>query len=120
MTTHLSAKKAGGHSAVGHWRLQRITAVALVPLSVWLILLLSQVLHSSYAQTLVWLSTPVNALALILWTITAFYHAALGLQVVLEDYVASAPRKIALFFSHTFFLLTGLAALAAIVFILSK
>ena len=109
------SENASSHSAVAHWRYQRLTAVALIPLTLWLLILFSKVLHTPYADTVAWLASPLNTLAIILWLGTVFYHAALGVQVVLEDYVAAAPRKTAIIASNVFFIVLGLAAFAAIV-----
>lgn len=76
-------------NATVHWVLQRMTAVLLIPLSYWLILLFKLAITAPYQTTIDWLTTPLNAIALGAWLIIVFYHAALGLQVVIEDYVAT-------------------------------
>lgn len=73
--------------ATTHWLLQRITAVLLIPLTYWLIWLFKLAISAPYQTTLAWLTSPLNAAALNAWIIIVFYHAALGLQVVIEDYV---------------------------------
>ena len=108
-------------SASGHWLYQRVTAVALVPLAFWLIIFLDKALNAPYANTLVWLSTPINAVAMVAWTLAVIYHAALGVQVVLEDYVSTiAIRKLSIRASNLVFTCLGFAALFAIIRILSK
>ena len=77
-----------------HWWMQRVSAVALIPLSFIAIAFLNACLTVSYEQIVTWLSLPFNAACLIAWTLAAFYHAALGLQVVIEDYVAHEGSKI--------------------------
>ena len=77
-----------------HWWMQRVSAVALVPLSFTAIAFLNACLTASYEQIVAWLSLPFNAACLLAWTLAAFYHAALGLQVVIEDYVAHEGGKI--------------------------
>ena len=74
-------------NGTGHWWLQRLTAVALIPLSYWLLVLLDTRINASYQQTVDWLSSPINTLAMIFWVIGVCYHSALGLQVVIEDYI---------------------------------
>ncbi|PPD34726.1 MAG: succinate dehydrogenase, hydrophobic membrane anchor protein [Methylomonas sp.] len=102
-----------------HFWYQRVTAVALIPLSVWLIVLLNKALSESYAETLAWLVSPINAFAIIGWTIAVFYHAALGVQVVIEDYVSTiSVRHLAIRATNLTFLFLGVAALAAMIFIL--
>lgn len=76
-------------NATVHWVLQRITAVLLIPLTYWLILLFKLALTAPYQSTIDWLAMPLNTIALSAWLMIVFYHAALGLQVVIEDYVAT-------------------------------
>jgi succinate dehydrogenase / fumarate reductase membrane anchor subunit len=107
------------NSATGHWRYQRLTAVALVPLTVWQILFLASALNEPYLQTLSWLANPVNSIAIMAWVVIVFYHAALGVQVVLEDYISCLSlRKRAIFAANGVFLVFGLTAVAAILFTL--
>ncbi|MEQ1620374.1 MAG: succinate dehydrogenase, hydrophobic membrane anchor protein [Methylococcales bacterium] len=87
----LGSAKSGTH----HWWLQRVTAVALVPLSYWLIVFLDLSFKATYQQLVAWLASPINTVALIIWVLMVFYHAALGLQVVIEDYIAAGGLKIA-------------------------
>ena len=98
-----------------HWWYQRMTAVALVPLSFWLIILLDKALNAPYADTLAWLSSPLNAIVILAWTLAVIYHAALGVQVVLEDYVSTiAIREKSIWATNLIFIVLGLAALLAI------
>ena len=76
-----------------HWLWQRFTALALLPLSFWILLLMRHVLHDDFFHTRVWLSEGFNSAALALWLISACYHAALGIQVVLEDYVTAVDWR---------------------------
>ena len=79
---------------VGHWKLQRISAIAMVPLVVWFTSSLMLILMGGYEQSIEWLQSPFNATGLILLFGTLFFHAALGLQVVIEDYVHHEGLKI--------------------------
>ena len=79
-----------------HWWMQRVTAVALIFLSFWLILFIQQLFHASYLEMKHWLAEPVNFGLLIAWAFIGFYHAALGLQVVIEDYLSPEWLKIVL------------------------
>lgn len=74
---------------VGHWWLQRLTAVALIPLTLWFAASIICQAGADHAQMTAWLASPFPAIAMILLSIATFYHAALGLQVVLEDYVSN-------------------------------
>jgi succinate dehydrogenase / fumarate reductase membrane anchor subunit len=120
--TPLSRAKGLGSakSGTGHWWMQRITAVALVPLSFWLIKFLRLSLTAPYQQTVDWLTSPVNTICIIAWIIAVFYHAALGLQVVIEDYVAPEGVKITSIWAvNLAFLFLAMAALLAVFRIVS-
>ena len=72
---------------VEHWWRQRLTAIALVPLALWFVVTLLAHVGGGYEQTVAWLGKPVPAILMIVLITTTFYHAALGLQVVVEDYL---------------------------------
>jgi len=102
-------------SGTGHWWMQRITAVALIPLSFWLLEFLGLSLTAPYQQTVDWLASPVNTVCIVAWIAAAFYHAALGLQVVLEDYVAAEGAKIiSIWAVNLAFLFLAITALLAV------
>ena len=88
--------RARGHGSAkrgaSHWWAQRVSAVALVPLTVWL--LGSIIAHTSgdYATVINWLKTPLATLTMIVLLLALFHHVTLGLQVVIEDYVHSNAR----------------------------
>ncbi len=75
-------------SATAHWLLQRVTAILLIPLSFKLLIFLSLCLNAPFQQTSSWLNATFNMFCILSWFIITFYHAAMGLQVVIEDYVA--------------------------------
>jgi succinate dehydrogenase / fumarate reductase membrane anchor subunit len=78
---------ASNHGA-GHWWAQRITAIALVPLAIWFVIAAIGLIGADHATFSAWLGSFGNALLMILLAIALFYHAYLGMQVVLEDYVS--------------------------------
>ena len=78
---------------VEHWWLQRVTAVALVPLVLWLSVALIALPGTDYATVIAWLREPLTTILVVLLLIALFYHTALGLQVVIEDYVHSDRTK---------------------------
>ncbi|NQU69899.1 MAG: succinate dehydrogenase, hydrophobic membrane anchor protein [Rhodospirillales bacterium] len=80
---------------VAHWWAQRITAVALLPLLLWLAASLAASAGMDHAAARAWLSNPVSAILMILLIGAGFHHAQLGLQVVIEDYVHTEWLKIA-------------------------
>ncbi len=86
-----SKLKAG--SAVPHWLLQRVTAIILVPLTFQLILFLDVYLNSPRQQTIDWLTTSLNMVSIAGWLVIVFYHSALGLQVVFEDYIGDTKLQ---------------------------
>lgn len=94
--TPLSKARGLGSAKSGttHWWMQRVTAVALIPLSFWLLVFLDLCLTAPYQQTVSWLAAPVNSVGIAAWIVAAFYHAALGVQVVIEDYVSAEGVKI--------------------------
>jgi succinate dehydrogenase / fumarate reductase membrane anchor subunit len=80
---------------VEHWWVQRMTAVALVPLALWFVIALIGHLGGGYEAAVAWIGSPVPAILLILAVGTSLYHAALGVQVVIEDYVHEEGVKVA-------------------------
>jgi len=81
---------------VEHWWLQRITAAALVPLSVWFVIAIIRLVGADIETVRDWVSTPMPAILLVLLLIATFWHASLGLQVVVEDYVHTPLAKLGL------------------------
>jgi succinate dehydrogenase / fumarate reductase, membrane anchor subunit len=79
---------------VAHWWAQRVTAVALIPLSIWFVASLVALAGAGRATVLAWLHTPLAAIVMVLLVIAVFYHWALGVQVIIEDYVHSEWAKI--------------------------
>ena len=88
----LGSAKSGMH----HWWMQRVTAVALIPLTLWFVASLISLAGAGYAETVAWLGSPIVAVLMIALIIATFYHAALGLQVVIEDYVHHEGVKLVL------------------------
>jgi succinate dehydrogenase / fumarate reductase, membrane anchor subunit len=87
---------------VGHWWIQRVTAVALLPLTAWFaISLLGQSLQS-YEAMRGWLGQPWVAVLTILLVVTLAWHSKLGVQVVIEDYVHGKGAKTTLLLLSTF------------------
>jgi succinate dehydrogenase / fumarate reductase membrane anchor subunit len=80
----------------GHWWMQRLTAVALVPLGVWFVVAVLMLLHADYLGAHAMLARPWNALLMLGFIAAVFWHAQLGLQVIIEDYVHTPWRAFAL------------------------
>ena len=79
-------------TGVTHWWLERVTAVALLPLTVWLVASVIAHVDDDYASVIGWLRTPLAASLMSLLLAATFWHAGLGLQVVVDDYVRSALK----------------------------
>ncbi len=88
----LGSAKEGVH----HWWAQRVTAIALVPLTIWFVASVVSLAGAPHAAVVDWVATPLPALLLVLLLVATFHHAQLGLQVVIEDYVHAEGAKIAL------------------------
>ena len=81
-------------NGIVHWKLQRISAIAMIPLVIWFVSSLVFSLTNTYDQSVSWLQSPLNATGLVLLFGTLYFHAASGLQVVIEDYVHNKGLKI--------------------------
>jgi succinate dehydrogenase / fumarate reductase membrane anchor subunit len=97
----------------GHWWVQRVTAVALIPLTLWFVVALLGKPLQSYEAMRGWLGQPWVAVLTILLVTTLAWHSKLGIEVVIEDYVHGKGSKTTLLLLSTF---THFAAAAAGVF----
>jgi succinate dehydrogenase / fumarate reductase, membrane anchor subunit len=79
---------------VEHWWMQRVSAAALIPLTLWFVVSLIALTGSDYNAFIAWLKAPFVAILMVLLLVALFHHMALGLQVVVEDYVHSDRAKI--------------------------
>ena len=70
-----------------HWWWQRVTALALIPLCLWFVYSLLCLLNGDHSDATNWLSSPINASLMLLFVLTAIYHAQTGMQVIIEDYI---------------------------------
>ena len=105
------------HHGTHHWWLQRLTAGAMIPLSVWfLVQLVTHLIGADAAAIGAWIKSPIAAIALLVFIVAMFMHARLGMQVIIEDYVHCETKKIALLlFTNATVLIAGLACVFAIV-----
>ena len=100
---------------VGHWWAQRLTAIALIPLVVWFAVSLVMLSGADYAMVRAWIGSPLVMVLLILTIVIGLHHGQLGMQVVIEDYVARDGWKLALIVLVKFIaVLFGLGATVAI------
>ena len=112
----LGAARGGTH----HWWVQRVTAVALALLTPWFLWLALTLAGADQATTRATLADPLHATLMLAWIVSMFWHAKLGLQVVIEDY-AHAPAleysaQLAVNFACTLGALASIVALGRIVF----
>lgn len=112
----LGSAKDGTH----HWIMTRLTSVLLLPLGLFFLYQAQYFLPQpkDYTSLIVQIADPLTALALVLFILTGFYHAALGVQAIIEDYVHSEGAKISLLFLNkiSFFTL-GVTAVFAVIYI---
>jgi succinate dehydrogenase / fumarate reductase membrane anchor subunit len=80
---------------VEHWWRQRMTALLLVPLVVWFVIAVIGLVGADRAAMIAWVKSPMPVMCLVLLIVATFYHAALGLQVVIEDYIHGEGMKLA-------------------------
>jgi succinate dehydrogenase / fumarate reductase, membrane anchor subunit len=78
----MGSAKSGAH----HWWMQRVTSIALLPLTIWFIVSLATNAGMTHGDALIWIGSPVNAVLLLALIGLTFHHTASGLQVVIEDY----------------------------------
>ena len=82
-------------SGVGHWKIQRLTAIGGVPLGLWFVASAISLAGADHATVSAWLARPLNATLMLLLVVSMWWHAKLGLQVVIEDYVHNEAAKVA-------------------------
>lgn len=112
----LGSAKEGAH----HFWVQRVTAVALIPLSLWFVFSLARLSAGAgdFQAVEFWAGWPSVAVTLVLFLVAALYHSMLGVQVVIEDYVAAPGTKITLLmlnkFAHAVAAVAGIFAVLKI------
>jgi succinate dehydrogenase / fumarate reductase membrane anchor subunit len=114
LKTPLKRARGWGSARSGtrHFILQRVTAVALVPLALWLLWIALRLARADYVQARALVHDPLHALLLTAFVLAAFWHAQLGVQVVIEDYVHTRWLEITLQLAVKF--LCALGALASV------
>ncbi len=97
-------------SGVYAWWRQRLTAIALIPLTIWFLFFVGGLVHAGYPDVLRSMANPVNAGLLILLAICLYWHGALGVQVIIDDYVHTRWRNLALQIALRFGAFVGVLA----------
>jgi len=107
MTLRSPLAKVLGHGSakegVHHWWVQRLTSVALVPLTVWFVVSVLSLPSLDHATVSAWMGQLWTAVFLILFVLTAAWHSQLGVQVVVEDYVHGSGMRTLVLGLVTFF-----------------
>ena len=105
---------------VHHWWVQRLTSVALVPLSVWFVVSLLSLPSFDHATVVAWMAQSSTALLLILLVLVGAWHSQLGVRVVVEDYVHGEGERtvtlIVLTFLHVLIAAAGVVAVLRVAF----
>lgn len=116
MRTPLARIRGLGSAKEGvqHWWMQRMTAAALVPLVLWFVISLIGHVGAPREALVDWLSSPVVATLMIALLIAVFYHAKLGIQVVIEDYVHGAAKVVSEAVAKAVIVLLGVASVVSV------
>ena len=99
------SKAMGSGSAkhgFSHWWLQRVSAIALIPMTLWFVFSMVCLSATGYNEAVAWLSSPFNATIMLLFTLTALFHGQTGLQTVIEDYIHTTWLNLTLLLSVKF------------------
>jgi succinate dehydrogenase / fumarate reductase membrane anchor subunit len=108
----LGSAKEGLH----HWWAQRVTAIALVPLTVLFAFQIALLSMSDYKTVIECIGSPWSAALIVSLIVAAFYHAALGMQVIYEDYIGHKAVRIgAIMMTNLLLFLLGAAGVIAVV-----
>jgi succinate dehydrogenase / fumarate reductase membrane anchor subunit len=103
---------------VGHFIAERVTSIALVPLSIWAVYAVIVLAARPYEGVVLWLHNPINTVLSVLFTAFSFYHMGLGMQVVVEDYIHKRSTLVALLLLNAAaWFLSGTVAIVSIVMV---
>jgi len=112
----LGSAKGGAH----HWWMQRLTSVALVPLTIWFAVSILSLPTLDHVTVIAWMSQSWTALLLILLVLVGAWHSQLGVRVVVEDYVNSNGTKtitlVIVNFLHALIAVAGVFAVLRVAF----
>ena len=112
--------QGAAHAGVHHWWQQRLTSLALVPLTVWFVVSLLTLPSLGHATVVAWMSQSWTALLLIIFVLVAAWHSQLGVRVVVEDYVHDVGAKtltlVLVSFAHVLIAVAGVFAVLKVAF----
>jgi succinate dehydrogenase / fumarate reductase membrane anchor subunit len=104
------------HDGTHHWIAQRLSAVALIPLSIWFVVTAITIVRAGAPEAMTILQSPFHAIMLMTLLVMMLYHGMLGMQVIIEDYVHTRSlRVISLLLLRGITWVTGIASLCAVV-----
>ena len=104
---------------VHHWWLQRLTSIALVPLTIWFVVSLLSLSSFEHVTVIAWMANSWTALFLVLFILVATWHSQLGVRVVVEDYVHGGSKTLTLVvitFIHAVVAAAGIFAVLKVAF----
>ena len=103
------------NDGVKHWWMQRLTGIALIPLTLWFLYSAVQLSGANHAEFITWVGTYGNPVLLSVLIVCMFHHGQLGLQVIIEDYIPSEGIKIFMLIAIKFAaIIFGASAILAI------
>jgi len=116
MRSPLGRARGLGSARAGaaHWWAQRLTSLALLPLTLWFLCALIRMIGATRGDVVFWMAGPLPIVLMIALVIATFYHLQLGLQVVIEDYVTTDALRVA-----SILLMKGVSVLLALACIVS-
>ena len=121
MRTPLGRVRAHGASGqgTGHFIGQRVSAIALLVLGLWFLVSVVLQMHGpGFVDSIDFLTSPLNAVGVILLVVTAFYHMRIGMQVIIEDYILKPVTKSVLLLLNTLVLIAlGAGAIFAVLIV---
>ena len=107
-------------SGAQHWWLQRLTSIALVPLTIWFTVSILSLPSMDHVTVIAWMAQSWTALLLIVLVLVATYHSQLGVRVVVEDYVTTTGMKtltlVIVTFAHALLAVAGVFAILKVAF----
>jgi succinate dehydrogenase / fumarate reductase membrane anchor subunit len=101
-------------NVVTHWKIQRFTALAIIPLSLWLLYSIVCLKGFSFQRSYDWFSNPLNGILIILFFVISFLHLKLGLQIIVEDYIKNIKGRniVILIIDISCYIFAGIAILS--------
>lgn len=93
MTKDNKKNEINFHSGLGHWKLQRFSAIINIPLILWFVFSVISLSGFDYSTNMEWMKEPINGVLVVTMLLSVFYHSSLGLQVVIEDYVSELKTR---------------------------